>query len=140
YQSLRYGADKTSAISYQFDLEANGEYEVYIGMFDPSGWANYNTGRRADIVLNGTTVEEGYSYYSNCNNTPDTLHYTATADETGKLLVDIKPNASTDSAIQVSFIMVAGKPNQYFTVRFESNGGTPIASQYIAAGQNSAEP
>lgn len=140
YQSLRYGADKNSAISYQFDLEANGEYEVYIGMFDPSGWANYNTGRRADIVLNGTTVEEGYSYYSNCNNTPDTLHYTATADATGKLLVDIKPNASTDSAIQVSFIMVAGKPNQYFTVRFESNGGTPIASQYIAAGQNAAEP
>ena len=140
YQSLRYGANKDSAISYQFDLEANGEYEVYIGMFDPSGWANYNTGRRADIVLNGITVEEGYSYYSNCNNTPDTLHYTATADATGKLLVDIKPNASTDSAIQVSFIMVAGKPNQYFTVRFESNGGTPIASQYIAAGQNAAEP
>ena len=140
YQSLRYGNSKSAVISYQFDLAAAGDYEVYIGMFDPSGWANYNTKRSADIVLNGTTVETAYSYYNNCNNTPDTLHYTATVGEDGKLTVDIQPNASTDSAIQVSFIMVAGKPAERAKVTFETNGGSPIASQNVEVGSVAVRP
>ena len=140
YQSLRYGADKNSVISYQFDLAAAGEYEVYIGMFDPSGWADYATKRSADIVLNDTTVETAYSYYKYCNNTPDTLHYTATVGEDGKLTVKIKPNASTDSAIQVSFIMVAGKPTERAKITFVTNGGSLIASQNVAVGSTAVRP
>ena len=107
YQSLRYAANKTDSIEYQFDLEA-GEYEVYIGMFDPSGWATWSPKRSADIVLNGTTVTTGYSYYSNAFDVADTLHYTGVeVGEDGVLTVEVAPNASTDSAVQVSFIVVS---------------------------------
>lgn len=139
YQSLRYGDSKTASINYRFDLPA-GEYEVYVGMFDPSGWSNYNPGRKADILINGETVQEGYSYYNNCNDTNDTLHYTATVGDDGQLNVTVAPNASTDSAIQVSFLMVAGKPAEKATVRFESNGGSMIASQNVVIGQSAVRP
>ena len=42
YDSLRYAnSDTTASLSYQFDLP-EGEYEVYIGMYDPSGWYQYS--------------------------------------------------------------------------------------------------
>lgn len=139
YQSLRYGNSKTATLNYRFDLPA-GEYEVYVGMYDPAGWSNYNPGRSADIQINGTTVEEGYSYYQNCNNVNDTLHYQAVVGDDGQLNVTVAPNASTDSAIQVSFIMVAGKPAAKATVRFESNGGTMIPSQVVLVGETAEKP
>lgn len=139
YQSLRYGNSKTASINYRFDLP-EGEYEVYVGMYDPSSWSNYNKARSADIQINGTVVEEGYSYYNNCNNVNDTLHYQATVGEDGQLNVTVAPNASTDSAIQVSFIMVAGKPAEKATVRFETNGGSMIASQNVVIGQTATRP
>lgn len=139
YQSLRYGNSKTASINYRFDLP-EGEYEVYVGMYDPASWSNWSPKRSADIQINGTVVEEGYSYYNNCNNTNDTLHYQATVGEDGQLNVTVAPNASTDSAIQVSFIMVAGKPAEKATVRFESNGGNMIASQNVVIGQTATQP
>lgn len=139
YQSLRYGNSKTASINYRFDLP-EGEYEVYVGMYDPASWSNYNKARSADIQINGTVVEEGYSYYNNCNNVNDTLHYQATVGEGGQLNVTVAPNASTDSAIQVSFIMVAGKPAEKATVRFETNGGSMIASQNVVIGQTATRP
>ena len=139
YQSLRYAAANADSIAYEFDLPA-GEYEVYIGMYDPSGWGSYNPGRKADISINDTVVETGYSYYNNCLATADTLHYTATVGDDGKLNVTIAPNSGTDSAVQVSFIMVAGKPAETFTVSFETNGAGLIASQRIAANGLVTEP
>lgn len=139
YQSLRYGDSKTASINYRFDLP-EGEYEVYVGMYDPAGWSNYNPKRSADIQINGTVVEEGYSYYNNCNNVNDTLHYQAAVGADGQLNVTVAPNAATDSAIQVSFIMVAGKAAEKATVRFESNGGNMIASQNVVIGQTATKP
>ena len=44
FQSMRYmGRDET--LTYQFDLEP-GEYNVYVGMFDPSGWYGSHNGTR----------------------------------------------------------------------------------------------
>lgn len=139
YQSLRYGNSKTASINYRFDLP-EGEYEVYVGMYDPSSWSNYNKARSANIQIIGTVVEEGYSYYNNCNNVNNTLHYQATVGEDGQLNMTVAPNASTDSAIQVSFIMVAGKPAEKATVRFETNGGSMIASQNVVIGQTATRP
>lgn len=139
YQSLRYADGKTTSLNYRFDLP-EGTYEVYVGMYDPAGWSNYNPGRSADIQINGEVVEEGYSYYKNCNNTNDTLHYQASVAQDGQLNVTVAPNASTDSAIQVSFIMVAGTPAEKATVRFETNGGSMIASQKVAVGTAATRP
>lgn len=139
YDSLRYAnSDTTASLSYQFDLPA-GQYEVYIGMYDPSGWYQYSD-RRADIKVNGEVAFDNYSYVQNCPATPDTLHTTATVGEDGKLNVEIAPHTGTDASVQFSFIMVAGQPNEYVKVRFETNGGSPIASQAIPVGGTIEEP
>lgn len=102
YQSMRYATDKTQSISYQFDLEA-GNYNVYVGMFDPSSW--WDGKRYADISLNDTVVTEKYNYQKDVN---DTLTYeNVEVGAEGTLTVTISPNAATSSAVQVSFIVVA---------------------------------
>lgn len=106
YQSLRY-ASGSDSITYRFDV-TEGEYEVYVGMFDPASWANWNPGRTADIKINGETRTTGYDYL---NNESDTLHYTGiTMSADGALTVEVARNSASDSAVQVSFIMVARKP------------------------------
>ena len=139
YDSLRYAdSDTTASLSYQFDLP-EGEYEVYIGMYDPSGWYQYSD-RRANIVINDETVVDNYSYVQNCPATPDTLHATAAVGADGKLNVTIAPNAATDASVQVSFIMVAGKATQRAKVTFETGEGSPIASQVVTVGSTASRP
>lgn len=105
YQSMRYASAKADSIVYQFDL-AEGNYEVYIGMFDPAAWYQSNQ-RYADISLNGILATEKYAYL---NNTNDTLHYTdVTPDENGHLTVTVAPNTANTAAVQVSFIMIVGE-------------------------------
>ena len=107
YESMRYAANKDS-ITYRFDNLTEGSYTVYIGMFNPTGWASSGT-RLADIKINGETVQTGYNYNTSCTGKGDTLAFTGlNADENGTLTVEIAANANTNSAVQVSFIMVAG--------------------------------
>lgn len=109
FQSMRYmGGGET--LTYQFDLEP-GEYNVYVGMFDPSGWyGSHNGTRYADIAINDNVVQERYQYLNNVN---DTLTYEKiTVGEDGKLTVAVSPSAGTTQAIQVSFIAVAGKASE----------------------------
>ncbi len=106
FQSMRY-AGRGETLTYQFDLEP-GEYNVYVGMFDPSGWYGSHGGTRyADIAVNGNVVQERYQYLNNVN---DTLTYeNITVGEDGTLTVAVSPSAGTSQAIQVSFIAVAGQ-------------------------------
>ncbi|RZS94435.1 family 43 glycosylhydrolase [Cuneatibacter caecimuris] len=106
YQSMRYAANKSDSITYQFDLDA-GKYEVYVGMFNPSSWVTSSSNRRADILINGEKVTTGYQYLNNIN---DTLSFNnITMDKAGAMTVTVAPNASTNEAVQVSFIMVVQK-------------------------------
>ena len=109
FESMRYAA-RNETLTYQFDVEP-GEYNVYVGMFDPSGWyGSHNGTRYADIALNGTVVQEKYQYLNNIN---DTLAYEkVTVGEDGKLTVAVSPTAGASQAIQVSFIAVAGQPSE----------------------------
>ena len=104
FESMRY-AGKGETITYQFDVEP-GEYNVYVGMFDPSGWyGSHNGGRYADITINEDVVQEGYQYL---NNVDDTLTYEKiTVGDDGKLTVAVSPTEGAKEAIQVSFIAVA---------------------------------
>ena len=139
YESMRY-ADMGESITYQFDLESDGEYEVYIGMFDPSGWYNDHGGNRyADILINEETVEEGYQYL---NNTNDTLHYTdVTADENGRLTIEVAQNAASTRAVQVSFIIVTdASEDPTYEVTFDGNGGSDTASQSVIEGGRLVRP
>ena len=96
----------SSSITYQFDLDA-GKYEVYVGMFNPSSWVTSSSNRRADILINGEKVTTGYQYLNNIN---DTLSFNnITMDKAGAMTVTVAPNASTNEAVQVSFIMVVQK-------------------------------
>ena len=109
FQSMRYmGGGET--LTYQFDLEP-GEYNVYVGMFDPSGWyGSHNGTRYADIAVNDNVVQERYQYLNNVN---DTLAYEKiTVGEDGKLTVAVSPSVGTNQAIQVSFIAVAGQASE----------------------------
>ncbi len=109
FQSMRYmGRDET--LTYQFDLEP-GEYNVYVGMFDPSGWyGSHNGSRYADITVNDSVVQERYQYLNNVN---DTLTYEkVTVGGDGKLTVAVSPSAGTSQAIQVSFIAVSGQNSE----------------------------
>ena len=78
-------------------------------MFNPTGWVENGKVRLADIKINGETVQTGYNYNTSCTGKGDTLAFTGlSADENGTLTVEIAANANTTSAVQVSFIMVAG--------------------------------
>ena len=108
YESMRYAANKDS-ITYQFDNLTGSGYTVYVGMFNPTGWVENGKVRLADIKINGETVQTGYNYNTSCTGKGDTLAFTGlSADENGTLTVEIAANANTTSAVQVSFIMVAG--------------------------------
>ena len=99
YQSLRY-ATSGNSIEYQFDLE-EGNYRVYVGMFDPSSWWNGN--RYADVLFNEEIVTEGYHYLNNEN---DTLFYDVTLAENGALNIEIAKSALSSNDVQLSFIMI----------------------------------
>ena len=108
YESMRYAANKDS-ITYRFDNLTGSGYIVYVGMFNPTGWVENGKVRLADIKINGETVQTGYNYNTSCTGKGDTLAFTGlSADENGTLTVEIAANANTTSAVQVSFIMVAG--------------------------------
>ena len=108
YESMRYAANKDS-ITYRFDNLTGSGYTVYVGMFNPTGWVENGKVRLADIKINGETVQTGYNYNTSCTGKGDTLAFTGlSADENGTLTVEIAANANTTSAVQVSFIMVAG--------------------------------
>ena len=108
YESMRYAANKDS-ITYQFDNLTGSGYTVYVGMFNPTGWVENGKVRLADIKINGETVQTGYNYNTSCTGKGDTLAFTGlSTDENGTLTVEIAANANTTSAVQVSFIMVAG--------------------------------
>ena len=108
YESMRYAANKDS-ITYRFDNLTGSGYTVYVGMFNPTGWVENGKVRLADIKINGETVQTGYNYNTSCTGKGDTLAFTGlNADENGTLTVEIAANANTTSAVQVSFIMVAG--------------------------------
>ena len=108
YESMRYAANKDS-ITYQFDNLTGSGYTVYVGMFNPTGWVENGKVRLADIKINGETVQTGYNYNTSCTGKGDTLAFTGlSADENGTLTVEIAANANTTSAVQASFIMVAG--------------------------------
>lgn len=108
YESMRYAANKDS-ITYRFDNLTGSGYTVYVGMFNPTGWVENGKVRLADIKINGETVQTGYNYNTSCTGKGDTLVFTGlSADENGTLTVEIAANANTTSAVQVSFIMVAG--------------------------------
>ncbi len=108
YESMRYAANKDS-ITYRFDNLTDGDYTVYVGMFNPTGWVENGKTRLADIKINGETVQTGYNYNTSCTGKGDTLSFTGLkADENGTLTVEIAANVNTTSAVQVSFIMVAG--------------------------------
>lgn len=105
---MRYAANKDS-ITYRFDNLTGSGYTVYVGMFNPTGWVENGKVRLADIKINGETVQTGYNYNTSCTGKGDTLAFTGlNADENGTLTVEIAANANTTSAVQVSFIMVAG--------------------------------
>ncbi|MCA0757115.1 S-layer homology domain-containing protein [Paenibacillus sp. N4] len=108
FGSLRYLLGNSGDdLTYKFELE-NGEYDVYVGLYDP--WAQYSNGnRKADIILNGTTLTSSYVF----TNARDVLAYDGVNVEAGQLELTVHRSAdagASSSDPQISWIMIAVPP------------------------------
>ncbi|OUS71122.1 hypothetical protein B1748_27310 [Paenibacillus sp. MY03] len=104
FQSLRYVNTTSSRdLTYKFDLDG-GEYNVYIGFYDP-WFSSSQSNRVANTAINGTTVETGRiitgSYEA-------AAHKDIAMDEAGTMEIVVSPaKTGSNTDVQLSWIIIA---------------------------------
>ena len=145
YSTIRNFNSETTGktLTYQFSLE-EGLYDVTVGFYDPwSEWAGDM--RHAKITLVDDQDQELAVYGDyHISGKKDMVQLTdVNLSLAGKVRLNIAPlKTGENSDTMVSFIVIAKKDEAkpIYRVDFESNGGSPVASQNVVSGQKAERP
>ncbi|MGG1513914.1 S-layer homology domain-containing protein [Paenibacillus oryzisoli] len=106
FQSLRYVTGTTDRnLTYKFDV-AKGDYDVYIGFYDP--WFQYSQSNRVvNTSINGTTVESG-RIITDAYKVAE--HKDIVMDNAGTMDITVSPAKSgSNTDAQLSWILISKK-------------------------------
>ncbi|WP_338553123.1 S-layer homology domain-containing protein [Paenibacillus sp. KS-LC4] len=104
FASLRYlKSGSGDDLSYRFDI-ANGEYDVFVGLYDP--WSQYTSGnRKAHIIINDEIKTNSYAFSA----ARDVLGYEDVNVTDGKLALTVRRAVNGAPDPQISWIMIVAK-------------------------------
>lgn len=109
YERLRYVNDSENrTLTYRFDGLESGDYSVYLGFYDPTGW--YKEGQRVAMVTlrqNDKVLKSGETVCGGKGSGQITEYSGLTLANTGDLQITLTPkNTGEGSDMQISWIAI----------------------------------
>lgn len=125
YNNLRYANTSEDKITYKFDDIEEGEYNIYVGYYDP--WSKYTNNRKVDVTINDNLVATGRKITG--ENTTD--KYGLTMAEAGTVTLTFSRSSTSESDVLVNWIIIEKVSEELPTLESIQVSEKPVKTEYL---------
>lgn len=128
YNNLRYANSLADTITYKFDDIEEGEYNIYVGYYDP--WSKYTTSRKVDVSINDNIVASERKITG--ENTTD--KYGLTMPEDGTVTLTFAASSTSEKEVIVNWIIIEKvSEDQLPTLESIQITENPVKTEYLVS-------